>query len=179
MMSEGKTVIFKILGSLCVMLSGAYIGNYMSQRQSIRKKQLLNMQKAFIFLKSQMAYSYEELSTAFENISQKTDKPINILFKNSSLRLEDKIDRLEEIWNEECEKFLKDSFLQKEDVQMLKLLGKTLGYPDVKHQIESIDFQIEYINKTVEMINQTEKKEEKLYRSLGILGSMLLVIILI
>lgn len=172
-------MFLKISGSVCIVLGGGFIGNYMSQRQNKRKKQLLSLKKAFIFLKSRIEYSCEELSEAFENVAFKTEKPINILFENSVKNLKNREKTLEEIWTEECDNFLKKSFLSKEDIEMLKMFGKTLGYSDMKHQVENINLQVDYINKIVETINQEGEKEEKIYRSLGILGSLLLVIILL
>ena len=172
-------MLLKIAGSVCIVAGGGFIGNYMSQRQNIRKKQLLSLKKAFIFLKSQIEYSCEELAAAFENVAVKSEKPINILFENSIKKLKNREKTVEEIWTEECDIFLKQSLFLKEDIEMLKMFGKTLGYSDIKHQIENINLQVEYIDKTIEVINQSSEKEEKLYRSLGVLGSLLLVIILL
>lgn len=169
----------KILGSLCIIISGAMYGMHMSQRPKMRIDELNEIKKAFLLLKSQIGYSYEILPEALINIANRSKEPVNTLFKTIANKLNQKSGKsVSDIWY--CEfKAYKNTNLSKEDIYTVSEFGKVLGYLDKKLQMDNIDIVIQYIDRTVDLILKNIEKDSKMYHSLGILGGILIALLLI
>lgn len=173
-------MIIKLLASICIIVSGFMFGVNMSAQQKIRMNELNCIKKAFLILKSQINYSLELLPIALMNIAKRSDKPVNVIFKSISERLVQKDKKpIAEIWAEEFKANSKNTHLSKEDIETVSDFGKALSSLDRKLQINNIDIVIEYIDKTVEFIANKNETESKMYRSLGVLGGILLAVMMI
>ena len=65
--------------------------------------------------------------------------------------------------------------LKEEDIKVLKNLSKLLGKTDIDGQLS----EIELIEEQITNAEEEQKKNEKLYKSLGILAGIAIAIILI
>ncbi len=171
--------IIKGLATICIIFSGMKLGRYLSQKEKIRMEQLNIIKKAFLLLKSQINYSSEPLPEALYNIAIRSEQPIKYIFEKISIKLKEKKISVNEIWTNEFELYSNKTNFSKEDLETIISFGKVLGYLDKELQINNIDIIVEYIDKTNEFINEKIEKESKMYQSLGILGAMLLVLLLI
>lgn len=173
-------MIIKLLASICIIVSGFMFGVNMSAQQKIRMNELNCVKKAFLILKSQINYSLETLPVALINIAKKSEYPINIIFKSISERLVQKDKKsIADIWSEEFKTNSQNTHLSKEDIETIADFGKALSSLDRKLQINNIDIVIEYINKTIEVIADKNEIESRMYRSLGVLGGILLAVMMI
>lgn len=68
--------------------------------------------------------------------------------------------------------------LNKEDKEVLKYLGKLLGKTDTTGQINEIDLTSSFIDKQIEEAEMEMKKNGKMYKTLGIVTGVLIIIIL-
>lgn len=171
-------MFIKILASIFIILAGFMFGVNMSEHQKIRMNELNSIKKALLLLKSQINYSLESLPTALINISKKSEKPIKNTFEMISKRLIQKDKNgIAKIWAEEFKNINTD--LSKEDIETIADFGKALSSLDRKLQIDNIDIVINYIDKTVEFIASKNEQESKMYKSLGVLAGILLVVLMI
>lgn len=69
--------------------------------------------------------------------------------------------------------------MTKEDLNLLKSLDKLLGKTDVKGQESEIELLKKFIDTQIEKAEEEQKKNEKLYKTLGIIAGLAAVIILI
>ena len=72
-----------------------------------------------------------------------------------------------------------NTYMIKEDKEVLKSLGKLLGRTDVDGQISQIEQTSEFLNNQIEKAEAERVKNEKLYKTLGIVSGAGLVILLI
>ncbi len=171
-------MFIKILAAIFIILAGFMFGLNISEYQKIRMNELNDIKKAFLILKSQINYSLESLPTALNNISKKSNKPINTIFETISKRLIEKDKRgIAKIWEQEFK--CSSTNLSKEDIETISDFGKVLGSLDRKLQTDNINIIINYIDKTVEFIANKNEQESKMYKSLGVLAGILLVILMI
>ncbi len=171
-------MFIKILAAIFIILAGFMFGLNISEYQKIRMNELNDIKKAFLILKSQINYSLESLPTALNNISKKSNKPINTIFEMISKRLVEKDKSgIAKIWEQEFKR--SSTNLSKEDIEMIADFGKVLSSLDRKLQIDNINIIINYIDKTVEFIANKNEQESKMYKSLGVLAGILLVILMI
>ena len=69
--------------------------------------------------------------------------------------------------------------LSNEDITILKNLSKLLGQTDVEGQISQIEVVNQFLNSQLENANEERRKNEKMYRTLGIVTGLTIAIILI
>lgn len=171
-------MFIKILAAIFIILAGFMFGVNISEYQKIRMNELNDIKKALLILKSQINYSLESLPTALINISKKSNKPINTIFETISKRLIEKDKSgIAKIWEQEFKR--SSTNLSKEDIEMIADFGKALSSLDRKLQTDNINIIINYIDKTVEFIANKNEQESKMYKSLGVLAGILLVILMI
>ena len=54
-----------------------------------------------------------------------------------------------------------------------------MGYLDITQQKASISLLLQYIEMTLVQLQEKKKQQQKLYPSMGILGGMLIVVVLL
>lgn len=168
----------QILGIVLVLVSSTMVGAYFGGIHGYRAKDLKEIKKALIVLKQEIEYTLTPLAQALLNTAAKVDKPASDIFAEAGGLIEQKT-----VPNLALEKSLNNAsaigYLTKEDVQQLNSLGKTLGYLDKNLQLNTIDLTINYLQEKIDEQIYLNNKNKKLYQTLGILGGILLVVILI
>ncbi len=176
----GKTVIFKIIGSVLVLSSTVVAGFYYGNLDSYRISDLLEMKKALAILKSEIEFAKTPLPEALMNIGTKTKKPISNIF----LRLEELLHvergaNIGDLWNQTLKEFEKQTYFNIEDVDQLISFGKTLGYLSQGMQLSNIKIMTSYIDEKVGSLNVNRFKNKRMFQSFGVLGGILVVVIFI
>lgn len=68
---------------------------------------------------------------------------------------------------------------KKEDKEWLKGLGKLLGKTDVEGQVNEIEIVDQFLDLQIEKAEKEQLKNEKMYKTLGFVAGLAIVIILI
>jgi stage III sporulation protein AB len=146
-----------------------------SNRYSQRANNLRQMKKALNILEAKIVYTYEPLPDIFLEISKKMNGDVGKLFFVARKYME--IDFAGDAW----EKSINDSniILQEEDKEALKSLGKLLGNTDVDGQISQIRLVNNFLDIQIEEAIESKNKNEKLYKKLGVIVGIAVVIVLI
>lgn len=171
-------LLIQISGAVMILGSSLMWGVYMASKPYFRLKDLREMKRAFAVLISEIDYGQSPLQEAAQNIASKSAIPAAGIFKHLSAGLLGKAD-VWELWNEAIESSKRDSYFSAEDLEIFKSFGKTLGYLDREMQVRNIDMQIDYINQKTEELEKIREKSRKMYLSLGVLGGLMAVILLI
>ena len=72
-----------------------------------------------------------------------------------------------------------DISLNQEDKDVLKELGKVLGQTDADSQVSEIEVTENFLDMQIEKAEESRKKNQKIYKTLGILIGLFFVIVLI
>ena len=72
-----------------------------------------------------------------------------------------------------------DISINQEDKNILKRLGKLLGQTDVEGQVSEIEVTQSFLDTQIEKAEEEKKKNQKMYKTLGIVMGLTFVIILI
>ena len=67
---------------------------------------------------------------------------------------------------------------KQEDKDVLKKLGKLLGQTDVEGQISEIEMTQNFLDIQIEQAEEEKKKNQKMYKTLGVVAGLVFVIIL-
>jgi stage III sporulation protein AB len=173
-------MLLKIIGSIMIILSSSFIGYVLSRDCSRRPREIRELQGLLQMLENEISYLSSYISDAFERICKASTADVTIFFKDtaSSLRKDDSLNA-SEAWERAVTRNIKRTSLSKEDEGILISFGKMLGNSDIEGQIKNIGLALSQLKNQEQKAEEARAKSEKMFKSLGILGGLAVVVILI
>ncbi|SER16200.1 stage III sporulation protein AB [Gracilibacillus ureilyticus] len=169
----------KWIGALLVILTCFFTGMDYSRRLAQRPKALRLWKNALLILEAEMVYSHATVQNACENIAKQIGDPLSGFFLSVSKRLQYEKTDLYLIWEEEVDQFWTRAALSKEDKEIIKQFGKTLGQHDIIQQKKYIQLAIVHLeNKHKESIEMNQRYG-KVSGSLGLLSGVFIALLLL
>lgn len=167
-----KSFFIILIMVICVLLGG-----YFSER----------LKQKCRFLKN-IAYMLEELQLMIEYESAEVNDIIHRFLKNNRLSelgfIKDIADEMKNIcdlgivWEKAVEK-QQYGFLDDDEKELIKDIGRKLGKSDISGQLNAIRYEKAEIEKMIRSAEEETCNKSKLYRSLGVLGGAFIIIMLI
>ncbi len=171
-------MLFKIAGSIIVIMSCSFLGYILSRDCSKRPQQLRELQSLLQMFENQISYLSDVLAEAFERISR-VGGETGVFFKTASeLLKEGSATNACEAWKQAVGQCIKMTTLNKEDEEILLSFGRSLGSTDLDGQIKNIRLTLGQLDLQEKKAEESRKKNESMYRSLGIIGGIAVVIVL-
>ena len=167
--------VFKFFLLILVFASSSHIGLLISKKYSNRAEELKQIKTAISMLEAKIKFTYEPLPTIFEQISKNSTANIATIFKTANKKI--KTLSVKEAWEESIDTV--NLSINQEDKNILKELGNMLGQTDVDGQVSQIEVTKSFIDMQIEKAEEERKKNEKLYKTLGITVGLAIVIVLI
>ena len=161
-----------------IFLISAYIGNLFSRKYRNRVDELKSFKEAFNILETKIKFTYEPIGDIFEEIS-------NLFYKNKIRLVFDDVKRnmkkydLNTSWNKSIDENKQNLDLNDEDLSTIKKLGNMLGKTDVQGQLSEIKLNMNFLDIQISYAEESKKKNEKMYRTLGTIFGLAIIIILI
>lgn len=171
-------MIIKIIGAVCTVTGTALIGFLLDKLDVYRMNDLKTLQKALIFLKGEIDYMVTPLPIAMEQVGSRINSNIGKIFICAGESMSKKTGyNASELWESAVERYIQDTYLSKSDKNMLLSFGKALGYLDKEMQKNNIELGLMYLKEEIKKLDLHHQKNGRLYRSLGILSGLLIVIL--
>mgnify|MGYP003391367340 CR=1 FL=1 len=166
--------MLKGLGSILILVACVGLGYAHSIELKVHLKDLEDVHKLFLLLKSELQYTKAPFSELFLNVSKKMQTPYREWLDNLSEQLKSK-NRASfwETWCESIDEDLKGSRLKKAELTELKEVGKNLEH------VEHLELFIEQMNERIKCTREEYRSKTKLCQSMGIMGGIFLVILLL
>ena len=165
----------KIIIYSFIFLSCSLIGLLISKKYTNRVNELKEFKNALSMFKTKIRYTYAPLPEVFKEISESIDSNISSVFKKAAEKME--ICPAGEAW---CAALnIEDLNIDNEDRNALKNLSKLLGKTDLEGQVNQIEMTSDFLDKQINKAESLRDKSEKMYRTLGMIVGMAIVIILI
>jgi len=168
-------IIIKYIGVFLVFCITIYLGNLISRKYTLRLKELKDIKNALNIIENKIKFTYEPLPDIFIQTSKMVSKNISEIFVQACNNL--KKENAEEAWNKSVE--MATTNLNPEDIENIKSFGKMLGQTDKEGQLSRIELTKTFIEMQIEKAKIEEEKNSKLYKTLGAVLGLALVIILI
>lgn len=151
----------------------------MASRDKYRADELTEMKRGMLMLKSEIGYSSRPLYEALIDISTRLGGAVSEIFEDSGRLLKSrKTSSAAEAW----EKTLKDrksrTFFAGEDIAAFAAFGQAMGGVDTKGQLLNIEQAVLYIDQKTGELMKKYMKDGRLFRSAGVLGGILIVVVL-
>lgn len=168
-------IIIKVIMLVLVFGTSSLIGVKMANSYKLRVYNLKQVKKALKILETKIMYTYEQLPDLFMEISKKIKGEVGNLFFDISKRME--LEFAGEAW----EKCIDDAnlYLNNDDKEALKSMGKMLGNTDIHGQLNQLHLVDSFIDEQIKDAVDKKNKNEKMYKKLGAIVGLAMVIVLI
>ncbi|GIO00127.1 stage III sporulation protein SpoIIIAB [Brevibacillus laterosporus] len=171
--------MLKIGAAIVVLVSASLIGIQLGKRYSDRVKELRALLHSLQMLETEIVYGATPLSLAFEKISVRVTRSIGNLYKRASELLQTKAGESTQIvWQTALEQTWSLTALRKEEKEILKNLGYVMGNSDREDQKKHLQLTVFHLRGLEEEAKEEQLKYEKMYKNLGFLGGLLIVILM-
>lgn len=167
--------VIKLFLYVLIISTSSTIGIMLSQKYVKRVDELKAFKSALVMLKTKIRYTYAPICEIFTDISKSLKGNVSNLFENACIQIE--------------EKGATDGFcvalemtnlnVTKEDRQVMETLSKLLGKTDVEGQINEIELVQSFLETQIEKAEVQREKNAKLYKTLGVICGVGIVIILL
>lgn len=160
-----------------ILICCTSIGWIISKKYIDRVTELKIIQNTLVILKNKIKFTRKPLQEIFNEISQIEDNPnISIVFFKIGEKLKNK--KIGQSIDEAFKEEKKNISLKEKDVLVFKNIANMLGKTDVEGQMNEIK-QVEILlSKQIEEAELEEKKNCKMYKSLGTIVGLMLMILL-
>lgn len=168
-------IVIKFIMLILIFIASNFIGKMIALKYSSRLDELKELKNNLNIFRTKIKFTYEPIPNIFEQISDSSSKNIGKIFKNAKEKM--KYKTACESWEEAV--IETENNLTKEDKETLKMLSKMLGEMDVEGQVSQIDITLNFLDKQISEAEEEKIKNERMYKKLGTVMGLALVIILI
>jgi stage III sporulation protein AB len=131
-------------------------------------------------LETEIIYGCTPLPQALNNISTKLDGPLKKFYRMISDDLnEGNCYSLDASWSMGVDKLLKETRLKGSDRELIAEFGKVLGSSDREDQKKHFELFYIQLKQHEEVAEEERSKNEKMYKTLGILSGLVIFILLV
>lgn len=171
--------IIKWTSLMLIFLLVTLLGNIIAKRYKNRVKELKELKVILNMIETKIKFTQQPLTEIFKEIvsTDKKYRSVNIIFKEASQNIENQ--SFEQTWSGAISKTRGKLDLSDEDINIIEGMGKTLGTTDIEGQVKEIEIIKEFIDSQIEKAEEERKKNEKMYKMLGGIAGIGIVIILI
>ena len=159
----------KLLILNLILITSTIIGITFSKKYAYRVKELQEMKNALNIFMTKIKFTYEPIPSTFMYISEKVEGNVCKIFKNAVEEMESK--SAGDAWNSSLDTTVTN---MKEDD-----LGRLLGKTDIEGQLNEIKLVNNFLDTQIRTAEDEKNKNEKMYRTLGIVAGMTITILLI
>ena len=161
----------KLLILNLILITSTIIGITFSKKYAYRVKELQEMKNALNIFMTKIKFTYEPIPSTFMYISEKVEGNVCKIFKNAVEEMESK--SAGDAWNSSL------TNMKEDDIGIIKNLGRLLGKTDIEGQLNEIKLVNNFLDTQIRTAEDEKNKNEKMYRTLGIVAGMTITILLI
>lgn len=168
-------ILIKFLMLAILLIITSWIGIILSKKYTNRVKELKQIKTGLNIIENKIKFTYEPIPEIFKEIATKFTGNVSDIFKTAYKNMENT--EAGKSWENSVD--LINSNLNKEDKDAIKGLGKLLGKTDVDGQVSQINLINEFLNTQIEQAEADREKGEKLYKKLGVISGLMIIVALI
>ena len=170
-------IIIKFIILITIFGASTSIGILMSKKYKNRVIELRGFKNAINTLETKIKFTYQPIPEIFKEIATSLDKNIGAIFEKACEYIGENTTK--QAWNKAIEEAKINLSLNNEDINIIQNLGNLLGKTDMEGQISEINVTSNFIDAQIMKAEEERKKNEKMYRNLGTIVGLAIVIILI
>ena len=174
-------VSIKFIGCIIVILGTTYMGFYKCFCMQSRVRRLKAFKDTFIMIKGHIGFAGMNMQEIFETISCVAESEhIKEFYKYVSTQLTKKEDiDFYHVWENAVITHIKGVYLNDKDCFVIEKIGRMPVYLDGESQIKVIDMTVFELDRLIENAQEDIKQKGKVYKCLGVMAGIFIVILLI
>ena len=170
--------MLKVWGLVCLFLGCMVCGLASSENLKRRLELLEAFRRIMILLSGEIRCVHSTLPEALERIKEKAVPPFDCFLARICEDMKGENRKpLGELFERHLG-ILKESSLNEEDLLLIHELGKQLGYLDIAMQLQTLEYYEEMLDTSVKKAAGEYGKKARMYRYLGVLAGLFLVVLL-
>ncbi|MBU5594793.1 stage III sporulation protein AB [Amphibacillus sp. MSJ-3] len=166
------------IGAILLMTATSLIGCEKASRLKKRPEQLLQLKATLQMMEAEIVYSQYSIADICLHIADQTQAPLKRFFHSVATELNQN-DSLALLWAEQVDQLSYKSALEIDELNIMKQFGNTLGQFDLSQQQKQIQLTIVHLDRLLVEAQNNCTVFSKVYRGLGVLSGILIVLILI
>lgn len=170
-----KMLVFKLFILAMIIVTSSIIGILFSKRYANREKEIKEMKSALNLFATQIKFTYEPIPNVFMQIANKVGGNIGNIFDRAANRMKE--EQAGDAWLQAVTESKHN--LNKEDISVIKNLSRLLGQTDLAGQLSEIEVVNNFLETQLKDASEERRKNEKMYRTFGIVTGLTIAIILI
>lgn len=171
--------MIKLIGSALVIAAATLVGYRIAGRYANRSKQLRQFVTAMRVLETEIHYAATPLPQALQRIGHLLPAPVSAFFLEAAAKLRDGRGlKASEAWQEALTEQKSALALNAADYEVLFNFGQTLGISDRQDQIKHIHLAVAHLNAEETNARDEQQRNEKMWKYLGPLMGLAVVILL-
>lgn len=171
--------MIKLLGGLCIVFAATMIGLYQGLQLSNRGRQIRLLIAALKRLETEIRYGFTPLPDALSTVARTLDGPLSSLLHKAAEGLSDgKARSATESWRLALDEHWPYTAMKMPEREIVLRLGGTLGISDRTDQEKHLQLAISQLQAEETNAWEEERRYGKMWRSLGLLGGLLIVILM-
>ncbi len=197
-----KDMLFiRAFGVGLILFSSTAIGLLYANRLKEQIEELETIKKLLLMLRGEIKYTKTPLPDAFASIAVRMKEPFGSFLEELAKQMENperikgpygellfkvagqmdsmKGQTLAQIWEACVAEYLKESALLKEEKEKWVHFGSQLGYLDKEMQVSTIELYLEQVQEEIKNAQENFKRNGKLYRMMGVMAGIFLVILML
>ncbi|MDQ0337738.1 stage III sporulation protein AB [Caldalkalibacillus uzonensis] len=172
--------MLKLLGSILIISATTLTGFYMAWRLGERTKQLRQLQMCLQMLETEIYYGSTPLAVAFRRLGQQDRGVVPALFARCAYYLEHLDGQTTwTCWQRALTEAEGELALRSVEKEWLEHFGKVVGGSDREDQHKHLRLMLAQFGKAEKEAEAEQAKHEKMYKTLGVLSGLMIVILML
>ena len=172
--------MFRLLAVLLILYGSVGFSFKMCQEMRLRIRHVEQMKEIFRLFQSEISYSRAALPETCLTVSKRIAEP----YKSAMEEVYEETQRkrgiqFPAIWQEKMEQCLKEIPVKRQEKEIFLGFGNQTGFIDWEMQVGMLEKNKNQLEELHAQLKSAMENKEKVITSLGILGGLILVIVLI
>lgn len=171
--------MIKLIGALCVIFAGTMLGFYQSFQLSGRQRQIRQTVQALQRLETEILYGFTPLPEALMSVASSQTGPVSRIFRVASEYLAGGMNgTAQDCWRRAVEESWSHTAMKRNERETLLQLGTVLGISDRSDQAKHLRLAAGVLQSEEEAAVEDNRRYGTMWRSLGLLTGVLIVILM-
>ncbi|CAM3588912.1 stage III sporulation protein SpoIIIAB [Marinicrinis lubricantis] len=172
--------MLQIIGSLFILVASTAAGFYQASLIANRPKHIRQLIQSLQRLETEIFYALTPLPEAVHRVGMQCSSPLHSIYMHIADLLREKGGRTaQQCWNQGIEQGWGNTAMRKNEKEIMLRLGHTLGISDREDQMKHIKLAVGQLSAEEDTARENQLRYEKMWKSLGVLFGVLVVILLL
>lgn len=173
------SLVAKSVCALLIIYSATRIGLLIADNYRQRPRQLRQLQFALQLMENEISYAATPLPQIWVKLARRIEEPIGSIFARANQLLSNRVTTTGEAFSTAIQEGIRNTSLCSSDVEVLLTLAASLGKGSRGEQVQCIRLVLSELAVEEQKAEQERQENERLWRYLGFLTGVSLVIVLL